>query len=553
MSILRCFSDSFLTGCGLFFDIGNSFYNFLTKGSVPFKVPIPDTLTIGYGSGSSASSTVKLLTYDYRKDCLVTHTAQFDNQDQRDTFFNLCFDKFMIPQTYTYRQEEKDGFSGKNLTKAKVPGGGEGDKEGPEDDQKNTKKVQSDVPNHLKEDYFENAPLFNRFVGIQKKPVTMSRFQGSSGGNGDVAVNVRPSSAKQKKHIMKGTSSSNNRERTVAASTAGKRYNRAYTHQHCETVLSFALHALLLELADRSKSEHNSDSDGFSPYIIQRFVKSRGKRPSIYRIFWKNGGASSLLAEGWNIAKAEEEFVLPDLVLRNSTQVNLSNSPEREGTTAAGDKHNPNFEPQHRFGHNEDNIVQKDEFNFQKTTTKFITNLLFMGKRKKEQEALELKEKELAKAVVQNLAPQTNSMPFSHTNKSAKVNKIPIQVAQASPTLTTATTQLPFVSQPPTPSKKPLGGKPAMQRQDSSFTFNSDVIDNTFLTSNPNQASSSNPKNSAPLKSAMKGAVTTTTAATTSSAADVATTAFSNQNGESPLKKKVLDFLDNISTPELDE
>jgi hypothetical protein len=53
--------------------------------------------------------------------------------------------------------------------------------------------------------------------------------------------------------------------------------------------------------------------------IIQKFIKSKGKRPSIFRLFWKASSTETGVVEGWNITKTEGEFRIPEIILSQGT------------------------------------------------------------------------------------------------------------------------------------------------------------------------------------------------------------------------------------------
>jgi hypothetical protein len=98
-------------------------------------------------------------------------------------------------------------------------------------------------------------------------------------------------------------------------------------------------------------------------------VKSRGKRPSVYRILWKNGSDMGM-AEGYNIAKTDEEFTLPSLIMRDKSL--------QHRRTQQSNSHNSESENIHDG---------EGDQEFQKLTAKFIANVLLLGKKKKQEES----------------------------------------------------------------------------------------------------------------------------------------------------------------------
>lgn len=424
---------------------GNAFYQWLGRGNIPLHVPMPETLIVGYppyhnvGNGdgpaiprgvvgvsgqptgangtttapidpmTSIPSNVKLLAFDYKKNYLQSFYGHFDSQDLRDKFYELCYEKFLVPNSLNHVLKVKEENDIQSRRRAKIKkiveenkpqsqqqvgsSGGisrtvsaadgevetDGEGRGKESESKaksgavksrpssasalgrsrtKSKPVSEEVAttttdsraatpttnqqpfDHKPVDVMEVAPLFNRFVAIQKRPVTTKPGAASAGG---------------------------------AVPTKTRKYSRGDTHQQCETVLSFAFQTHLLELFD---SSINSEEKVASPFILQRWVKSRGKRPSVYRIFWKNGSDMGM-AEGYNIAKSTDEFVFPDLAMRNNQKTIQPNS---ESAKSSG-----GVTKGKEVDHADDHHGGEGDEEFQKLTTKFVANILLLGKKKSQE------------------------------------------------------------------------------------------------------------------------------------------------------------------------
>jgi hypothetical protein len=85
--------------------------------------------------------------------------------------------------------------------------------------------------------------------------------------------------------------------------------NRCYTNQNSDLLFPVSLYAHVLDIAEGNSQQ----------CIIQKFIKSKGKRPSIFRLFWKASSTETGVVEGWNITKTEGEFRIPEIILSQGT------------------------------------------------------------------------------------------------------------------------------------------------------------------------------------------------------------------------------------------
>jgi hypothetical protein len=356
---------------------GNAFYQWLGRGTVPLRVPMPDTLIIGYPPHHSLNnnndnvipppttlapqsaaeminvpSNVKLLSFDFKKQFLTTQYGHFDSQDLRDSFFELCCDKFLEPYSLRSIGNAKEAQRGERhrptsagtvrrtpvkprlalamettttSTKTDITAF-DNDRKGhtvdlrPESNQHPTdNRSRPAVCDNRVEDIMTVAPLYNRFVAVQKRPV-----------------------------IGKVSDTNQNS------------YSRKDTHQQCELMLSFGFQAMLFELFDSmgNSGSSSASNENNSSFVMQRFIKSRGRRPAVYRIFWNNGSGDMGIAEGWNITKQEEEFILPSLITTDSASLTTNSA------------------------NMDEDIDNNAEAEFQKMTVAFLANVLLQGQRK---------------------------------------------------------------------------------------------------------------------------------------------------------------------------
>ncbi|RYH25286.1 hypothetical protein EON65_15630 [archaeon] len=121
--------------------------------------------------------------------------------------------------------------------------------------------------------------------------------------------------------------------------------NRAYINTQCDFLLPIAFQSQLLEITDNN----------LPPCVIQRFIKSRGRRPGVYRLFWKRAGNELGAAEGWNITKKAEEFKAPDLITLEPSTVGNAKANEDQ------------------------NAEELEELTFKRQTTKFIASYIRAG------------------------------------------------------------------------------------------------------------------------------------------------------------------------------
>jgi hypothetical protein len=120
---------------------------------------------------------------------------------------------------------------------------------------------------------------------------------------------------------------------------------KSFTNQNCDILLPISLHAHLLDITEGSGQS----------CVIQKFIKSRGKRPSVYRLFWKAASNETGSVEGWNITKVSDDFQLPEIILPSSL---------KSGSTV-----------------NEETLTGSalEEFQFKKQSTKLIASFLQAG------------------------------------------------------------------------------------------------------------------------------------------------------------------------------
>ena len=175
---------------------GVHFFRWLGKGN-PLNVPIADTLYVG------PNNMVKIVFND-SKGTVQQKNARFDQQANRDQFFDLCIGKF----------------------------------------------VRSSQPLSS-----INEPIFTRIVAVMKRPCSNQ--------------------------------------------------SRCYTNQNTDILLPVSFHAHLLDIAEGNSSQ----------CVIQKFIKSRGKRPSVFRLFWRTASSEGGTVEGWNITRRDNEFRPPEVIL----------------------------------------------------------------------------------------------------------------------------------------------------------------------------------------------------------------------------------------------
>jgi hypothetical protein len=120
---------------------------------------------------------------------------------------------------------------------------------------------------------------------------------------------------------------------------------KAFTNQNADLLFPISLHAHLLDITEGSGQSS----------VIQKFIKSRGKRPSVYRLFWKASSNETGSVEGWNITKVSDEFQLPEIILPNSLK---SSSTVNEETLTGS---------------------ALEEYQFKKQSTKLIASFLQAG------------------------------------------------------------------------------------------------------------------------------------------------------------------------------
>ncbi len=152
---------------------------------------------------------------------------------------------------------------------------------------------------------------------------------------------------------------------------------RTHINQQSYFLLPVALQVQLVEIADNN----------LPPCVIQKFIKSRGRKPCVYRLFWKRSGMETGIAEGWNITKYSDQFMVPDII-----------SLERPSSNSLVDGQN------------------QEENQFKSLTTKFIASYIRAGEIQKEKEEDYQQSQERSKdpidQAIDKLTEEVESMTF---------------------------------------------------------------------------------------------------------------------------------------------
>lgn len=122
---------------------------------------------------------------------------------------------------------------------------------------------------------------------------------------------------------------------------------RMYSNQQSELLLPFALQSHLDQATESQFSSDPQATTGnempsFVPeellnpnplYVIQKFVKCKGKKPSLYRVFWRLGSSDQGNAECWNITNDQYELDTPELLASEFLDFNPKGSNNNNNNT----------------------------------------------------------------------------------------------------------------------------------------------------------------------------------------------------------------------------
>lgn len=239
--------------------------------------------------------------------------------------------------------------------------------------------------------------LLNRIVAIQKKQI--SRTSPLLVTNLTEKIEkplpnyARPKSASSISR-MKDRGISSPAPLLSSKAPAVNQEGKMENHQQCEILLPISFHSQILEINDNNLSY---------PVIIQKYIKSRGKIPSVYRLLWKSGGETSGNVEGYIINKKnspQNEFVQPKIIYRSEEELlrdglgdELTNPLDHSLKLTKNSIKNDHILSENEAKEGHQNNKDKDDFSFKKNTTKFVSNFLRLNEIKEEEEE-EMREKE---------------------------------------------------------------------------------------------------------------------------------------------------------------
>lgn len=245
-----------------------------------------------------------------------------------------------------------------------------------------------------------NNILLNNILAIQKRSIqktynsTTTLQLNNEKNNAKPQPNyLRPKSAPSIRSTssLLSTNLFNKEQKKSSNSTEGK----IESHQHCEVLLPIAFHSQLLEMNDNNLSY---------PIIIQKYIKSRGKIPSVYRLLWKASGESSGNVEGYIVSKVNKkknEFIQPNIIYRSEKEI-MKDSHLFCDNNKENSLHDEN--QFHGRNHQDNSNKEKDDYSFKKNTTKFVSNFLRLTELNelKEVEEEERRRKELNQFILKS-------------------------------------------------------------------------------------------------------------------------------------------------------